>query len=338
MRILLLMMIWGLASAAMAAPAKVAILPVESTDEAAALRIHAALRAAVGAAPELADHGLVAMTVEEAKLSFSCFEAEDACMAQVGEMLSVDRLLWGRLFEAGGKWRLELRLIDVKGKTGLRAVELDPKSSQDFPYLEKAAEAFVRNRTLEPSRVALKITSRPSDAEVRVDGVPMGRTPLTVQVEPGPRAVSVRKSGFAEAEQLVRVGAKGDTFDVTLARESAVGGAGPRVAAARPSAGRSNTFWTGVGLAGVATAAAITGGVFRVKDHQLAEDAKAQSGSRYAKSRDDWESAKRAGNIAFIVAGAAAVGSVTLFVLDAKQDRQTAVTVTPAGVGLVGTF
>lgn len=62
-------------------------------------------------------------------------------------------------------------------------------------------------RSGEPSsKVALSIESTPDGAEIEIDGTPVGKAPLIIQVAPGIHRVAIRKKGFAEWNANVEVG------------------------------------------------------------------------------------------------------------------------------------
>jgi hypothetical protein len=44
----------------------------------------------------------------------------------------------------------------------------------------------------------LQITSNPNDAQVQIDGVAAGKTPLNVTVAPGKHVVSISKAGYSD--------------------------------------------------------------------------------------------------------------------------------------------
>ncbi|MGQ9632082.1 MAG: PEGA domain-containing protein [bacterium] len=51
----------------------------------------------------------------------------------------------------------------------------------------------------------LSVTSTPSDANVKVDGVPKGRTPITIDLPEGKYLVSVSAPSYAESLQTVEI-------------------------------------------------------------------------------------------------------------------------------------
>ena len=321
---------------AWAAPASVAILPIECPDEGAATRLDAELREAVSAATDMTAHERVAMTVEEVKLSFSCFEAADACMSQVGSRLKVDRLLWGRLVPVGSEWSFELRLIDVRSKRALRTIKVRSKGPQDFPFLTTRLRSFVLNREVPQAPVQLQINSRPSDAGVHVDGRFRGRTPLTLQVPQGNRSISVSKSGFVSQDQIVRVGDRPKLLELRLVQERTV----PMVSSEPVEASR-RTLWIGVGLTGLAVGAATLGLVSRSRSATLADEAgRLGPGDAYNRKKADYDSAVLTGNISLGIAGLSAVGAAVAFVMygTSREGQQVGVQLSPAGLGVVGWF
>jgi hypothetical protein len=70
--------------------------------------------------------------------------------------------------------------------------------------------------SLRPAAVLI-VESSPSHAEVRVDGVAVGRTPLSVSVAPGARKVELALDGYVAADRTVRVeGGQRAQLDVRL--------------------------------------------------------------------------------------------------------------------------
>jgi formylglycine-generating enzyme required for sulfatase activity len=59
--------------------------------------------------------------------------------------------------------------------------------------------------TLVPDRAPVSFASEPAGAIVRVDGAEVGRTPLTVDLSSGARAVTVTLAGYAPAGRTIRV-------------------------------------------------------------------------------------------------------------------------------------
>lgn len=97
----------------------------------------------------------------------------------------------------------------VLAKTGFRSSEFDVKFDGRKPV--------VRNEKLLLDAGIIEITTDPEGAEVMVNGVPRGLSPVTVRDVPkGVVVVKVKKEGFAEETREVRVGA-GDLLKLPVA-------------------------------------------------------------------------------------------------------------------------
>ena len=70
--------------------------------------------------------------------------------------------------------------------------------------IDSAAPQLV-NVNLDSNIGLLVLNSRPEDAEVLLDGKPIGKTPLKEQVEEGKHSVEIRKSGYETVVQTVQI-------------------------------------------------------------------------------------------------------------------------------------
>ncbi len=338
---LLLSLLW--AATAMGAPARVAVLPVEAPDDGTALQLQKALRDGIAVNPALEDAGPVGMTLDEARMSFSCFDGAAPCMSEVGALLKVDRLLWGRLTQQGGAWVFELHLVDVPGKKAARTGRYADVKPDQVEHLSRLAKAFAAGQAPPPVvRLPLVVTSTPAGAIVRVDGRKLGRTPLEVPVEPGVHAVGVAHTGFVADERMVRVEDKPVSVAVTLKPDSVA-----QAAAAAPAVkrGLSTRTWWAIGLGGVAAAAGGVAIVMGVEAENLADEAKRippgeEYIAAYREKQDDFDRTKLISNVGWITAGAAVVGAVTLLSLDVldPEDGHAVLVPTGNGLGLAGRF
>jgi hypothetical protein len=87
-------------------------------------------------------------------------------------------------------------------------------------------------------RVAeVKLTTNVEGAEVLVDDLEVGKTPLDepLSVNAGKRKISVTKSGYATASRVIKV-AGGDNVDLELELKKSSGGAAPAAPAGKPPA------------------------------------------------------------------------------------------------------
>lgn len=227
----------------------VAIMPVEAPDrQADGQRLFELLRA--GLAPNgYQDKGEVSLSVPEARISFSCFEEEPACMAQVGRILEADELLWAKLAATGNDTVLTLSWVTVS--TGEfkrpRATITLASGVRVAPYLDRAIPEFMAGKPL-PQPVAAKsritFVSEPSGAVVWLDEARMGKTPTTIELVRGTYNLQMRLKGHATQSKTLEVdGKKTLRFDMVPA--AAVSGASKTEPA---SGGKSSwKLWTGAG-------------------------------------------------------------------------------------------
>jgi Tol biopolymer transport system component len=68
------------------------------------------------------------------------------------------------------------------------------------------------------SPAPLELTSRPTGAQVWLDGRESGRTPLSLLVEPGVHSVLLKASDAVDGQYTLQVGADGAAFDIGLLR------------------------------------------------------------------------------------------------------------------------
>ena len=341
-----LMLGWWLVTGAAAAPATVAILPVETADASVAARLMQALQTGVTSAPDLENKGPVSMSLDEARMAYSCFEGQAECMAQVGASLSADRLIWGRfaLDEATNHWVLSLHLVDVAEKREIRQAQLDAKGPDDFPFLAEAAQTFVRGIKIKAATAPLEVRSKPSDAEVRIDGKLAGRTPLKVEVEPGMRQITVTKVGYLAEDRVLRVRGEGGTIDLDLARDVEVDA---HAATASSGSKLGKREWVTIGLGSAAAVSLGVAGITFLKSQSLRDDAgKAPEDTpERAAAVDSFNSNEPVHLATFIAGGVLAAGAVGAWFLmpETKAEKKPAgaqaqVSVGPGGVLVFGTF
>ena len=96
---------------------------------------------------------------------------------------------------------------EVAAKPSEAAAEKKP-GEEPRPAAEKPAEAAAEKKPAEAAPAAaavLKITSTPAGAEVVIDGVPVGTTPVSLKdIDPaGTHAISVKKDGYDSHERMI---------------------------------------------------------------------------------------------------------------------------------------
>lgn len=227
----------------------VAIMPVEAPDrQAQGAQLLKTLRGAL-AENGLTDKGDVRLNVPEARISFSCFEETPACMAQVGQILEADELIWARLEPQGPDLKLTLSWVIVSTSAFKRPREevVIPASVPAADFIQRAGAAFIANQPL-PKAVSAKsrvtFTSQPDGATIMLDDARMGDTPTTIELVRGDYRLEVKLEGYATDRRTVKV-TEPETINIVLSPAKAVDG-GTAVGPATSS--RSSwKLWTGVG-------------------------------------------------------------------------------------------
>jgi hypothetical protein len=172
-------------------------------------------------------------------------------------------------------------------------------------------------------RIALRVEPDETAREVRVDGLAVAvRFGRPLYVAPGRHVVEVSAPGFRTARTEVAVSA-GELRDVAVAlgREASVPSSAPRAALvarrAEPvetPAPRNRRVWTWV-VAGAAAGLLAGGIVFGSRaDSAYDEYQETESPARYDQLRDQVRRDSLTANLLFAGSGAAAIGSVLLFV------------------------
>jgi hypothetical protein len=240
---------------------------------------------------------------------------------------------------------------------------------QDFPcayesltrYLEQGGSEVTAQRREEVQRDVAKLQSRVArlrirvdkpGADVTVDNVAVGRTPIKdpVLVNAGRPQVRVTLAGHAPATRVVEVaGMDIATVDVqltVLGPDAPRGEADPMVRASTPAAapgearaGQTPVFpWVAAGV--LAAAAAVTG----VLAMQASSDLK-KGLETFPADKDDLDSkSRKTKNLALatdVLAGAAAVTAIVATVVTfsrPERSERVAVTLSPPGIGLQGSF
>jgi hypothetical protein len=127
--------------------------------------------------------------------------ADDAtCLADRGARLEVDRIVGGRLEKRGASYRVALVHADVA--TGARLSGLEREIPVASRRLQKDVAAAAPGLLAggEEATGVLRVTTDVPGAEVSIDDVAVGRTPVARVVKPGKHKVRVSLDGYADAE------------------------------------------------------------------------------------------------------------------------------------------
>jgi hypothetical protein len=139
-------------------------------------------------------------------LGLSCNGAP-GCLADLGKLLTVDKVVYGVVSGLGDRYSFDLKLIDVTTGGEERRVTASVGGKREILLSSLRAAAV---HLLAPERYvgALEIDASVPGAQVLVDGKPMGPTPIAgtiVGLSPGQHALRLTKEGFADFEKFVDV-------------------------------------------------------------------------------------------------------------------------------------
>jgi hypothetical protein len=129
--------------------------------------------------------------------------ADDApCLAQKGRKLGVDRIIGGSLAKRGTSYRVAMVHADAKTGERIGGVEREvPVASRRLQKDVSDAVPTLVQGAKEETGVLRVVTDSPG-AEVTVDGVMVGRTPIAQVVKQGRHQVKVALPGFVDAEPV----------------------------------------------------------------------------------------------------------------------------------------
>lgn len=355
MRYLTLMM---LAMTTVAQATTVAIMPVEAPDrQADGRRLHAQLRAALPG-QDLTDKGDVRLNLPEARISFSCFDETPDCMAQVGQILEADELVWAKLEPKGPDISITINWLVVStSKLKRKEVLVVPAGVEVGPVLDAAAKAFLAQEPLPdpaPAKSRVTFITTPDGAEVWLDDARMGKTPTTIELVRGSYRLELRLEDHQTMSRSLDVSGPTRTMRFELLPSEAVGG-GTEV---KPATGGSSwKLWAGGG----AIVGAIGLGVLAAGFAADGNDAAARAGSicddrgvivngecRLSEAdmretdrlNDDHGSAQVKAVTTGIVAGVLAGAGAWLLIDHFTSDDEPSVSLTPtlSGAALIGRF
>ncbi len=353
-----LVLLLGAPELASAAPAAkpvgsvvgVALMPLETSpdDVAAGRQILAAVRDALDTTAGFAEKGPVEMGLDEARMSFSCFDEKPGCMAQVGALVDARYLLWGKLNKVGNGLKIELHYVDVAKGTARTETYTESEPGAVDRLGRLAAELVVGKRV--PAMAPLTVRSLPAGASVLIDGAPVGSTPLDITLPPGVHTVELELRGMQSRRRTIELmsGAPAPlVVDERLREVNAAPLAAEQEAPPAEEGGggrRSAKFWLGVGSAGVAAAGVASASIFGLKalDHKDWADKHAETATdaEWAARSDDLASTRLACNVSWGIAALAAGASAYFFLTDDSGETHAGAAIVPGGgaVGVSGRF
>lgn len=147
-----------------------------------------------------------AVTSQKAPGSGDSCQGEMSCLANIGQALGVDLLLYGTVATLGNSYVLDLKLVDVtsKAERGRQSVTL----SGDKAVMIDGVRA-VSTQLLAPEQYvgSLELKLATPGAEVFIDGKPVGQTPLRTigNLPPGTHGLKIVLKGFNDFDRFIEV-------------------------------------------------------------------------------------------------------------------------------------
>jgi hypothetical protein len=198
----------------------------------------------------------------EVKLVFGCTDENPSCMAKVGKSLGVHRLIYGSIRKQtqGTLYIVAIKQLNVADSTVEKfiteAVAPDVLRAEN-PQLNELVQRWLRVLLIEGLRGGLRVVSEPMGASVRLDGIPVGVTPLNLpEVDVGDHFVNIDMPGFVSLSRSIRIRG-GLVHEVTAALAQLGGGSAPRAGRFDWNKALKITSYVAAGLAGVSLIAAI---------------------------------------------------------------------------------
>ncbi|MBK8239723.1 MAG: PEGA domain-containing protein [Deltaproteobacteria bacterium] len=211
------------------------------------------------------------------------------------------------LHERERDYVVEIVVRDAEGNTRaqeeVRCEVCTPKEAAQ--HASERVTAMLR-RPAAVERASLIVMSKPSGAEVYLDGRRVGVTPMEVEAEPGPHSVQLRKQGHrTRGREIELVAGEHETLRLELGHD-------------RRAAGMRIAGWSLLGVG----AGAVIGGIamLAVDENPVKRDCSGANVDRFGNCAFRWNTA--AGGASLLVTGLAAVGSgVALVVIGTRRGR-----------------
>ena len=189
-----------------------------------------------------------------------------------------------------------------------RAYLREVPRAEDRPQVE-ANITRLEKRLDEQRRAQVSISSEPTDAEVRVDGAVLGRTPWSDRLEVGPHRLELNLEGHQPLSRELEV-RPGEPLQLHFMLTPLPAKEEVRATGARPRV----WTWVAAATAGAATAGAVTLGLLAREDSRTLLTGKRER-EEAQRLHDSALGKARGANILYGVAGAAvAAGTVLFFV------------------------
>lgn len=199
--------------------------------------------------------------VVQSRRSFRACAGEDKCLAEIGDKLGVDVVLYGSVAALGDSYVVNIKAVDSKTGKQLRRIATEPlRGSPDELIDEIRVTAY---RLLAPEQLlgGVNVLTDMIGASIRIDGKEVGKSPLPgpiTRLALGEHKLAVVADGYMPFEETITVRfQKATRVVVRLVVEGSEGGStaittGPARTVVRPAATpwySSKWVYLGVGVA-----------------------------------------------------------------------------------------
>ena len=152
------------------------------------------------------------------EMAFQISGAVDAGTAkQLGELLGVDIMVLGTVAKFGSLVETDIRLIDTESGEALLAEHESSQSAREIRNMVSNLAQKIAQRYLGRLADTVQITSEPSGANVIIDGIQAGQTPLTKSLSRGPHQIRIVKENYSDWQRTVQVAAGQNNINARLA-------------------------------------------------------------------------------------------------------------------------
>jgi hypothetical protein len=256
------------------------------------------------------DEETVAQQMKEMSLAPGC--SLGPCLARIGRSLKVDRAILAGLASQGSSYDIILTMLETGGGTMLAQIthrcEVCTFKEVESAIVRAAEDLHKTTLVFLSTRGSLVITSKPDGANVLLDSLPAGQTPVTLVVSPGEHLVEiVGQGGRATKQEVWLVAGKQKELYADLGVRVLVWGQGKKTMPP-PSRIRPWMKWTALGVGVLLTG--IGAGLWAMDGGTAADP-------RYVHDT-------RAGGITMVGLGSAAmVGGAALYLFErSSRERQ----------------
>ncbi|MFW5920772.1 MAG: PEGA domain-containing protein [Polyangiales bacterium] len=222
------------------------------------------------------------------------------------------------------------RQDDVRG-----AIEAYERYLEERPDAPDKGKIEGKLETLRETPGTLKVTSKPPDAAITLDGEPLQeRTPAELEVDPGEYTVALSMDGYEPTTETVEMGPAGEqeleiTLEAAAAPEEEALGTGKQIAEPEPEpepadseeeGGISTGVWVATGVAAAGLVSGTVLGFMSLTEESDFNDMPTESGA------DRGERLALFADVSFGLAAAAAITGLVLYFTDQPTDNDEQLT------------